>query len=120
VRQHREGAPIVRIREGKNPRPVAVRRLAAKKRVPAEDSGAANGGPHAVQAVPIDDFYGRTDLDLHSRCYARQGALWPSCRESNTLSSILVLHTISVRCISNQRPVLQAASKTHLPKETLQ
>jgi hypothetical protein len=68
----------VRIREGKNPRPVAVRRLAAKKRVPAEDSGAANGGPHAVQAVPIDDFYGRTDLDLHSRCYARQGALWPS------------------------------------------
>ena len=77
MRQHREGAPIVRIREGKNPRPVAVRRLAAKKRVPAEDSGAANGGPHAVQAVPIDDFYGRTDLDLHSRCYARQALSGP-------------------------------------------
>jgi hypothetical protein len=42
---------MARIGKGKNPRPVAVRRLAAKKRVPAEDSGAANGEPHAVQRV---------------------------------------------------------------------
>ena len=29
-----------------------------------------------------------------------------------------LLHKNAPQCISNQRPVLQAASKTHLPKET--
>jgi hypothetical protein len=42
---------MARIRKGKNPGAVAVRRLAAKKRGPAEDCGAANGEPHPVQRV---------------------------------------------------------------------
>jgi hypothetical protein len=42
---------MARIRKGKNPRPVAVRGLAAKKREPAADSGAANGKPLPVQRV---------------------------------------------------------------------
>ena len=42
---------MARIREGKNHGLVAARRLAAKKRVPAEDSGVANGGPCSVQRV---------------------------------------------------------------------
>jgi hypothetical protein len=42
---------MARIREGKNPGPVAVRRLAAKKSGPGADSGAANGKTHSVQRV---------------------------------------------------------------------
>ena len=42
---------MARIPRGKNPTPVAVRGLAAKKTAPAEDSGAANGGPHPVRRV---------------------------------------------------------------------
>ena len=42
---------MARIRKGKNPGAVAVRRLATKKRSPAEDCGAANAEPHPVQRV---------------------------------------------------------------------
>ena len=42
---------MARLRKGKDPRLMAVPRLAAKKGGPAEDSGAANGEPHAVQRV---------------------------------------------------------------------
>jgi hypothetical protein len=41
---------MARIRKGKNPGPVAVR-LAAKKRGPGTDSGAANEKRHPVQRV---------------------------------------------------------------------
>jgi len=52
---------MARIRKGKNPRPVAVRWLAVKKRRPTGDGGAANGEPHSVKHViefpkpPVDD-----------------------------------------------------------------
>jgi len=42
---------MARIRKGKNPRPVAVRWLAVKKRRPTGDGGAANGEPHSVKRV---------------------------------------------------------------------
>ena len=42
---------MTRIRKGKNPRPVAVRKLAAKKGGPGADSRAANGKPHLVQRI---------------------------------------------------------------------
>jgi hypothetical protein len=40
-----------RIGKGRNPGPVAVRRLAAKKSGPGAHNGAANGKPHPVQRV---------------------------------------------------------------------
>jgi hypothetical protein len=42
---------MARIRKGKNPRPVALRKLAAKKSGQGRDSGATNGKPHALQGV---------------------------------------------------------------------
>jgi hypothetical protein len=42
---------MARIRKGKNPRPVALRKLAAKKGGPDADTSLANGKPHAVQGV---------------------------------------------------------------------
>ena len=41
---------MARIRKGKNPGPVAVRRT-AKKRTPGADTGVANEKPHPVQRV---------------------------------------------------------------------
>jgi hypothetical protein len=38
-------------RKGNNPGPVAVRKLAAKKRKRAGDSGAVNGEPHVAQRI---------------------------------------------------------------------
>jgi hypothetical protein len=40
---------MARIRKDNNPGPMAVPRLAAKKRGPGKDGEAANGGPHPVQ-----------------------------------------------------------------------
>src|SRR6266853_1627746 len=51
VRQHRAGTPMARRRNGKNPGPVAVRKLAAKKSGPGGNSSAAPGGPHPMQGV---------------------------------------------------------------------
>ena len=42
---------MTRIRKSKNPRPVAVRKLAAKKNGPGADSGATNEKPHAVKRI---------------------------------------------------------------------
>ena len=42
---------MARIREGKKPGPVAVRKLAAKKGGPGANSSAVNGGPHPMQGV---------------------------------------------------------------------
>ena len=52
---------MTRIRKSKNPGPVAVRRLAAKKGGPGGSSGAANGKSHGVQR--IIEFPKRPTLD---------------------------------------------------------
>src|SRR4051812_48144689 len=45
-----QGGRMARIRKGKNPGPVAVRRT-VKKRTPGADTGVANEKPHPVQRV---------------------------------------------------------------------